>query len=59
MITLQEAAGLASGDSGYAVSADEYVFGAVNVFTDVVGVCLHIIAVLSRIQDGDPAEDMQ
>jgi FtsH-binding integral membrane protein len=47
---------LASGDSAYAVAADEYVFGAINVHTDVISAFLHVLRVLGRLQAD--ADDM-
>jgi FtsH-binding integral membrane protein len=49
---------LASGDSGYALSADEYVFGAINVYTDVITMGLHVLQVCGQLQ-GDADDNMQ
>jgi len=43
---------LACGESGYAVSADEYVFGAINVYTDVINLFLYLARLLSQLQGG-------
>lgn len=46
---------LASGDSSYSVSADEYVFGAINVYTDIISMFLHVLQVVSQMR-GDTEE---
>lgn len=41
----------ASGESSYAVNADEYVFGAINVYTDTINLFLHFVQVVSHTGD--------
>jgi FtsH-binding integral membrane protein len=42
---------LASGESSYAVSADEYVFGAINIYTDVINLFLYFVQLVSQFGD--------
>lgn len=42
---------LASGESSYSVSADEFVFGAINVYTDVINLFLYFLQRVSSIGD--------
>eukprot|EP00879_Flechtneria_rotunda_P027905 GHRR01029952.1.p1 GENE.GHRR01029952.1~~GHRR01029952.1.p1 ORF type:complete len:221 (-),score=49.24 GHRR01029952.1:470-1132(-) len=44
---------LASGESCYQVSADEYVFAAMNVYTDVITLFMYILQVLTQLQGGE------
>lgn len=42
---------LASGESAHAVSADEFVFGAINVYTDVINLFLYCVQLVSQFGD--------
>lgn len=44
---------LASGESCYQVSADEYVFAAINVYTDIISLFMYILQVLTQLQGGE------
>lgn len=44
---------LASGESKYAVSADEYVFGVCSVYTDIINMFLFVIEAVSHVRGAD------
>lgn len=44
---------LASGESCYHVSPDEYVFAAINVYTDIITLFMYILQVLTQLHGGD------